>query len=274
MDTYHKIVNFYENLKTEKRIIGKSYFGRNIYAMKLGEGRPTGIAQYAIHGREFIVANLGLAHYWRGLARGSCWIIPMSNPDGCLLSEIGLSSVVNAKDKEYLKSIHQENEDFSLWKANGRGVDLNVNFNASWGQGIKNNRTAGAENYIGERPFSEKESIALKEFTEDIKPDYTLSYHTKGEDIYWRFLNSTRTCPRHFELAQVISAVTGYSIKDTYGSVGGYKDWCIDKYGIPSFTIEAGKDEYAHPLREDALEDILKKNEDVLYELSKIAAIL
>ena len=273
MDTYQKITEFYQSIYTDKRVIGKSYFGRDIYAVKIGDGRPIGIAQYAIHGREFITANLAMAHYERGVAKGSCWLVPMSNPDGCLLSEIGLSSVEKEKDKKYLLSIHQGDRDFFLWKANGRGVDLNVNFDAKWGEGIKNVRSAGLENYIGEKPFSEKESMALKEFTEEIMPNYTLSYHTKGEEIYWRFLNSTRTCPRHFMLAQVIARTTGYPIKDAFSSVGGYKDWCIDKYAIPSFTIEAGRDDFTHPLREDALEDILIKNKDVLFELSKAASI-
>ena len=269
MDTYQKITEFYNQINTEKTVIGKSQFGRNIYAVKIGEGRPTGIGQYAIHGREFITAHLAIAHYERGLENGSCWLIPMSNPDGCLLSEVGISSVEKEEDKKYLLSICDENQDFSLWKANGRGVDLNVNFDANWGEGLKNIRNPGAENYIGESPFSEKESMALKEFTEKIQPDYTVSYHTKGEEIYWRFLNSSRTCPHHSYLAAVISKVTGYPLKDAFGSVGGYKDWCIKKHGIPSFTIEVGADEYAHPLREPALTDIIKKNKDVLYALSK-----
>jgi g-D-glutamyl-meso-diaminopimelate peptidase len=273
MDTYQKIAEFYQRICTDKRIIGKSFFGRDIYAVKIGDGRPIGIAQYAIHGREFITANLAMFHYERGVAKGSFWLVPMSNPDGCLLSEIGLLSVEREEDEKYLLSIHQGDKDFSMWKANGRGVDLNVNFDAKWGTGIKNIHLAGSENYIGEKPFSEKESVALKEFTEEIMPDYTLSYHTKGEEIYWRFLNSTRTCPRGFVLAQVISGATGYAIKDAFGSVGGYKDWCIDKYGIPSFTIEAGRDDFVHPLRENALEDILMKNKDVLFELSKSASI-
>ena len=75
-------------------------------------------------------------------------------------------------------------------------------------------------------------------------------------------------------MAQVISSVTGYAIKDAFGSVGGYKDWCIDKYGIPSFTIEAGRDDFIHPMREDTLGDILTKNKNVLFELSKVASIL
>ena len=272
MNVYEIISNFYQKAKTEKIIIGNSYFGRNIYALKMGEGAPVGIAQYAIHGREFITAKLALAHYQKGIQKGSCWLIPLSNPDGCLLSEIGLSSAPNVH-REFLLSLNHGNSDFSLWKANGRGVDLNVNFAAKWGKGTKNIKVAGAENYIGEQPFSEKETLALKEFTEKIQPDYTVSYHTKGEEIYWRFMQSTHTCPRDFAFAQVIANATGYTIAEAKGSVGGYKDWCIKKLQIPSFTIEAGQDVFLHPLGERALQDIIKKNENVIFELSNAIAL-
>jgi len=53
------------------------------------------------------------------------------------------------------------------------------------------------------------------------------------------------------------------------GSVGGYKDWCIQRFGIPSFTVEVGKDVLTHPLREDALADILAKNEKTVFLLSE-----
>ena len=268
MDVYQKITAFYQAFTAEKQIIGKSLLGRNIYALKIGCGRPMGLAQYAIHGREFIVTELALLHANLGLHTGSCWMIPLANPDGALLSECGISSVKNKMRRESLLSLNGGSEDFSLWKANARGVDLNVNFDAEWGKGRYNTHLAGAENYIGKRPFSEPETKSLREFTLKIKPDYTVSYHTKGEEIYWYFNQSTRTCPRDRTLAQVLSQTTGYPLCEVKGSVGGYKDWCIQSLGIPSFTIEAGADSLAHPIGEEGLEDILSKNERALQRLS------
>ncbi len=268
MDIYQKITNFYHAAKNEKAIIGRTTFGRNIYAVKIGEGQPVGIAQYAIHGREFITASLSLAHYRKGLQKGSCWLVPLVNPDGCLLSEMGLASVEDEKERANLYALNKDSKDFSLWKANGRGVDLNVNFDAKWGKGAKNTRIAGSENYIGVSPFSEKESKALKEFTERINPNYTLSYHTKGEEIYWHFSQPEKASLRDRALAEIIARSTGYSIVSLSGSVGGYKDWCIQEFGIPSFTIEAGADAFKHPLKEESFENILTKNENVLYDLS------
>ncbi len=267
MNIYEKTQSFYESVRTEKRIIGNSLFGRNVYAVKVGEGLPVGIAQYAIHGREYITAELAFAHFERSLSKGSCWILPLVNPDGALLSEVGLSTAPTAMREKLVG--WNGSDDFSLWKANGRGVDLNVNFPAKWGRGAKNSLKAGAENYIGEKPFSEPESVALKIFTEKIKPNYTLSFHTKGEEIYWYFYQSLHTCPLHKRLAMEISNATGYPLAYAKNSVGGYKDWCIQRFQIPSFTVEVGKDSFLHPLGRESLPDILEKNIDVIERLSK-----
>ncbi|MFR1983948.1 MAG: M14 family zinc carboxypeptidase [Christensenellaceae bacterium] len=126
---------------------------------------------------------------------GSVWIVPLMNPDGALLSQCGLSSVADGAARERLLRING-GEDFSLWKANGAGVDLNVNFDADWGEGKRNVRAAASENYIGPEPFSEPETRALKAFTEEIRPDYTLSYHTKGGEIYWYYYQPLSACVR------------------------------------------------------------------------------
>lgn len=266
MNIYECITDFYERQKTEKKIVGKTAFGRTMYALKVGTGAPLGIVTYAIHGREFITAKLAIAQFLRGVEKGSCWFLPLVNPDGALLSEVGSSSAPVWAQENLLRL--NGGEDFSLWKANGRGVDLNVNFSARWGRGAQNVRTAGSENYVGEHPCSESETKALCAFTREVCPDYTVSYHTKGEEIYWRFHQSPREEKRDLRLAECLSEATGYPLKEAKGSVGGYKDWCIEKLKIPAFTIEAGKDECAHPLGEDALEDIIAKNVDAIYALS------
>ncbi len=269
MDIFEKTQIFFQTSKTEKRVIGKSFLGRELYAVKLGEGSPVGIVQYAIHGREFITAELAFAQYRRGIYQGSVWLLPLVNPDGALLSQRGLDGVGDAEIRERLLAWNGGSEDFSLWKANARGVDLNVNFPARWGKGARNTQTAGAENYIGEYPFSENETQALRDFTLEIKPSYTVSYHTKGEEIYWYFYQSPHTCPRDKGLATALSVSTGYPLGNAGGSAGGYKDWCIQRLKIPAFTVEVGKDGLSHPIREEGLADIIEKNENALYDLSK-----
>lgn len=266
MDIFEEATAWYDLADGEKKIIGKSSFGRAIYAVRVGRGKPVGIAQYAIHGREWITAKLAFFQSKREMERGSVWFLPLVNPDGALLSQKGLLSVSDKKAQDFLLSLAKEG-DFSLWKANGRGVDLNVNFAADWGKGRYNIRTPSSENYIGRTPFSEPETQALKTFTEEVNPDFTFSYHTKGEEIYWYYHQSLNDCVRDKYLALALSEVTGYPIAMAKGSVGGYKDWCIKRRKIPSFTVEVGSDDWAHPIGEDRLSEIEKTHADDLQTL-------
>lgn len=269
MDIYQEITRFYKAAKTEKRIIGTSLQKRNLYAIKLGEGSPVGVAVYGIHGREWLTARLAKAHFLdaqkQGIS-GSIWLIPLANPDGALLSQKGLSAAKGCPYFRYLSAY--SNGELRFWKANARGVDLNVNFDAKWGEGVRNVRRRGAENYIGERPFSEPESLALKRFTEEIEPDYTVSFHTKGEEIYWYFGQGAFAAARDYRIGQALSMATGYPLRLARGSVGGYKDWCISALKIPAYTVEVGSDCFAHPLRGAAFLNIYQHCGGALYTLS------
>ncbi len=218
---YEEVLSFYKNYKGPKCVIGYSLRGRAIVAMHAGEvvGRQY-ISTYAIHGREWITARLALAHLARPAACGG-WIVPLVNPDGAVISQSGLP----------------------MWKANARGVDLNVNFDAEWGRGALNTRTPGGSNYIGPEPFSESESKALAAFTLKVGPFVTFSFHTKGGEVYWQFMGGGDR-----RGAELLAAATGYKIKLTPGSAGGYKDWCIQKLGIPAYTVECGSDGLSHPI--------------------------
>lgn len=219
---YDDIKEFYQSYKQRKCVIGYSFRGREIFAFHTGEstGRQF-ISVYAVHAREWITAYLALEHLKRGVGAGG-WIIPLLNPDGAAISQTSKP----------------------LWKANARGVDLNCNFDAEWGTGRSNTRVRGSENCIGDYPFSETETAALKNFTLRINPAVTLSWHTKGEEIYWLFGGKG-----DLSGAEILGAATGYRHKIIYGSAGGYKDWCIQKLDIPAYTVECGSDELCHPIK-------------------------
>jgi len=219
---YDEVRSFYQSYGGKKCIIGFSFRGREIYAFHIGSqtGRQF-IAVYAVHAREWITAKLALKHIKIGVKSGGGWIIPLLNPDGAYFSQT----------------------DFPLWKANARGVDLNCNFDADWGSGRLNTKVRGSENCIGDSPFSECETQALRDFTLRVHPYVTLSFHTKGEEIYWEYGGRG-----DIRGAQILAEATGYSVKRIYGSAGGYKDWCIKKLHIPAYTIECGEDGLEHPI--------------------------
>lgn len=220
---YDEVKEFYQSFSGKKCVIGYSCQGREIHAFHIGDefGRQF-IAVYAVHAREWITAKLALKHVKKGIKKGGGWIIPLLNPDGAIISQTSMP----------------------LWKANARGVDLNCNFDAEWGSGRLNTTIRGSENCIGDYPFSECESAALKDFTCKIRPFVTLSFHTTGEEIYWEFCGKG-----DIRGAKLLEKITGYKALKIYGSAGGYKDWCIQKLKIPAYTIECGSDGLKHPIK-------------------------
>ena len=256
MNVYEEVRAFYESYRGEKRVIGRSAEGREIFALHIGLSRgKQGIAQYAIHGREWITGVIALYHVRRGLSRGGAWVIPLSNPDGALISEVGLSSLSEERRKRVMRI--NGGADLRLWKANANAVDLNVNFGARWGTGAHNVTRPAPENYIGEEPFSEPETRTLRDFTAEISPAYTVSFHTKGGEIYWRFHQPLFRMLRDRRHAVRLSRATGYPLASAGRSAGGYKDWCVAEFKIPAFTVEIGRDELAHPIGRESLSALL-----------------
>lgn len=246
MDVLNDLYDFYRKYDGIKGYIGSTAKGKLIpYFAVEKTPFPVVIAQYAIHAREYITTYLAMKQiedFEKRGAVGTVYFIPAVNLDGIEIAAL----------------------EKPLYKANANGVDLNVNFDAGWGKG-KNNLFAPSDaNYVGTAPFSESETRALRDFTLFVRADVTLSYHCKGEEIYWNFHQKGKALKRDYALAKHIAAVTGYKIKKTKGSVGGYKDWCIEKIGIPAFTIEVGGDYLTHPVGVENLSEIFEKNKDVI----------
>ncbi len=246
MDVIEKLNKFYNAYPLKKGVVGKTERGNDIVYFSVEKSvYPVIICQYAIHAREFITTYLALYQikdFIKNGKVGSVYFIPMVNVDGVKIC-------LNANP---------------LYKANANGVDLNVNFDARWGTGRLNTTEPGDQNFIGDFPFSESETRALKDFTLKIRPNITLSYHSKGEEIYYEFFQDENTRKRDFRFAKAVSEVTGYAIKDTPFSAGGYKDWCIESLKIPALTIEVGSDELSHPIKSKHAKEIFVKNERVL----------
>ncbi len=252
---------------SEVFIVGYSLLSQPIYAAHVGSytGKQL-IVQSAIHAREYVTGLLGveLTEYYAGFSfAGGIYFIYNSNPDGIRLVLDGSSWVGCQKLRDYLLSVNGS-LDFSLYKANANAVDLNTNFDAKWGGGAQNVRCPASESFIGYYPMSEREVNALASFTNTVKPYATISYHTKGQVIYYGFDGQNEnSLARDDAIAYRLSAVTGYTPVLTAQSTGGYKDWCIEKFDIPSFTIEVGGASLAHPIGENALPTLFEQNRNV-----------
>ena len=96
----------------------------------------------------------------------------------------------------------------------------------------------------------------------------TISYHSKGEEIYFNFFQNKCRLERDEKIAKKFSESTGYLIKNVENvSSGGYKDWCVKKLKIPSLTIELGSDELSHPIKLDKLEEIYQKHKTIAKDI-------
>ena len=165
--------------------------------------------------------------------------------------------------------IDESGEPYDQWKANGRGVDLNRNFDARWDEQTEERATAGPDYafYRGENPESEPETQALVELTNDFGPDSTISYHSRGEYVYWYFGQTGEALDRDETLALRIRDLTGYACltreNADVDSFAGYKDWCVEKLGIPAFTIENGANEWGVPVPIEHFDEIYRCSRDI-----------
>ena len=249
---------------------GKSEMGQRLVGFCFGHGKKKILVQGATHAREYITTLflLKLCRYLAGIhIDGRVIVCPLANPDGvkiCIRGEKAVDKEHRPIMKNVLKKCNHQ-----LIKCNARGVDVNINFDAHWGMG-KNNffGFASSENYLGEKPESESETKALVRLTKKFQPDVTLSYHSKGEVIYYGFEGQKLT-KLETKLLGVIKEETGYHACKTKNSCGGYKDYCTEKLHIPSFTIEVGDDRLNHPLGISSLNAIFEQNKDVVLKLLK-----
>ena len=153
------------------------------------------------------------------------------------------------------------------WKANLKGVDLNLQYPAGWLQAreIKFNQgfdRPAPRDYVGRAPLNQRESMALAEFTAQIDPAIVLAFHTQGKVIYWQFRDIF--VPGARELAEEFARVSGYAMEDTpyESSFAGYKDWFIQNFRRPGFTIEVGQGENPLPLAQ--FDEIYRDNLGIL----------
>ena len=256
-------------------VIGKSLDNREIHEVILGEGNSEKhvLIHAGIHGREYLTSLLvmkQIEYYLNNYENGEyCGIkykdlfnsiafhlIPMVNPDGITISQIGIKGIRSEelKDSIYECYYNDLNSRYTSdrfknylkkWKANARGVDLNRNFDAAWNE-IKQSKKCSFQNYKGKFCNSEPESKALVNLVDKYNFIYTVSYHSSGNLIYWDYKGSLvkNECS---ELADLIACVTGYTKEKSdseYSEVvpGGFKDWASSKPNnpIPSITIEVG----------------------------------
>ena len=184
VDFLKECVKLYPNIITTQSI-GTTWEGRDIILAKISinvenaDLKPALLFTGTVHAREWIGNELGvefvdfiLKNYnsdpriKETLTKNTLYLVPCLNPDGF----------------EYSRT------HFSFWRKNRRknkngtyGVDLNRNFSI----GYSKTTDTSSNVYSGPEPFSEPETIAIKEFVDNHENiTIALDYHSQGNVFF------------------------------------------------------------------------------------------
>lgn len=264
-----KLTNKYPFLN--KLCFGGSISGRSLTALTIGNTKDLTLFVAAVHGNEYITATLLLSFvedlcnavsknllfcgidFCRAFKENGVAFVPMLNPDGC---DIVLNNVSKFCKTQINKVRKISGGDFSKWKSNLNGVDINHNFPADWERLRKIEISRGIETYScgrfgGFSPSSEPETVAIMTLCKFLRPRSAIALHTQGEVIYYGY---DRYNEAEIQMAEIFSMLSGYAIStpDYLSSCGGFKDWFAKEFKRPAFTIECGLGENPLPIENAA----------------------
>jgi len=235
--------------------IGRSVLGHPLTEIRLGNGKRTIHINAAFHANEWITTMVLMAilnDYLLSLSNSKplrginmlpfynsvvLSIVPMVNPDGVDLVLQGPADRI----KNEVVHLNKGSNDFTGWKANIRGVDLNNQYPANWEveKERKEPKSPSPRDFPGKDPLTEPEAIAMANLAKQNLFDCLIALHTQGEEFYWGY---ERLEPIESErIAAEFARVSGYKSVRYIDSHAGYKDWFIQEFRRPGFTIELGK---------------------------------
>lgn len=236
-----------------RRVIGQSVLNQPLYELRIGRGSLKVQVNAAFHANEWITSPVLIRfinEYLLALTNAQpingvpainlyqtslLSAVPMVNPDGVNL-------VLNGpppNQADQVIALNNGSQDFSGWKANIRGVDLNKQFPANWE--IEKSRLAqepGPRDYPGTSPLTEPETITMANLVQQEAFHRLIALHTQGQEIYWGYQGLEP--PEAAGLATDFSRLSGYRAVQNIDSHAGYRDWYIQTFRRPGFTFELG----------------------------------
>lgn len=245
--------NIYPFIKVNS--IGESVLGNAIPEIRLGSGDKKININASFHANEWITTSIIMRFLndyllaltnWQAIngvfmapfyQRISLSVVPMVNPDGV---DLILNGPPESIRNDVVK-INGGSTDFTAWKANIRGVDLNNQFSANWEieKVRKEPKAPAPRDYPGEAPLTEPEAIAMAALAQNSQFDRLVALHTQGEEFYWGYEGLEP--PESAAIANEFERVSGYKAVQYVDSHAGYKDWFIQEFRKPGFTLELGK---------------------------------
>lgn len=279
-----EIVRTYPFARTE--VIANTAFQRPVSTLVIGTGTRKVIFSASHHANEWITTLVLLKFaedYAKAISEGgriydedaralaenvTVYMVPMVDPDGVDL----VTGAIPEGDIQY-DLARRLSENYPAipfpdgWKANLLGVDLNLQYPAGWLQAREIKFTQGftrpgPRDYVGRAPLNQFESRALAEYTRYIDPDLVLAFHSQGKEIYWQFMDIQVSGAE--ELGRKMADASGYTLANVPYASGfaGYKDWFIQEFRKPGYTVEVG--EGVNPLPLSQFDEIYRDNLPIL----------
>ena len=278
--TIEELVRVYPFCRSE--LLTTTAFDRPIRTLVIGSGERKVLFTAAHHANEWIttpvilkfVEEMAQAMENGGELAGvdarelgqrvTIYTVPMVNPDGVdLVTGLTQPGQLQYEAAAALSQNYPSIPFPDGWKANLLGVDLNLNYPAGWRQAreIKFSQgytRPGPRDYVGRAPLNQLETRALAGYTEAVDPALVLAYHSQGRVIYWQFADIE--VPGARELGERMAQVSGYALEETpfESAFAGYKDWFIQNFRRPGYTIEVG--EGINPLPLSQFDQIYRDN--------------
>lgn len=265
--------------------IGESVMGKPIFCLTVGSGENHVFYNASHHANEWITTPV-LLHFLENLSNAyalddtichlsakqlltqcTLCIVPAVNPDGI---DLVTGALNRGKFFEGAIAISENYPDIPFpegWKANIIGTDLNLQYPAGWERARENKYaqcvfSPAPRDFVGPSALFAPESLAVFDFTNTFLPDITLSYHSQGAVIYWKYLDFEPPQSRY--IAELFGTCSGYLIEQTPIASGfaGFKDWFIQEFNKPGYTIEVGLGE--NPLPISQFDEIYSDNLGIL----------
>lgn len=253
-------------------LLATSAFQRPIRTLVIGNGPRKVLYTAAHHANEWITALvlLKFGEDWasaiesggqiggfdaRAVAENATvYMVHMVDPDGVDLVVGAIEPGTIQYETARILAGNYPNIPFPEgWKANLLGVDLNLQYPAGWLQAreIKFSQgytRPGPRDFVGRAPLNQLESRALAGYTEFVDPALVLAYHSQGNVIYWQY--GGIEVPGARELGEEFARLSGYELADVPFESGfaGYKDWFIQYFRRPGYTIEVGRGDNPLPI--------------------------
>lgn len=218
----------------QQTTLGHSTGGHPLEMWQLGNGERQLVVVSGIHGgAEWNTIELAYAFIDYFVAQPeqlpanvTLTLIPVANPDGqmAVMGKIGRFSPTDITN------------DTTIGRLNANLVDLNRNWDCQW----QAQATWGIRQVSGgTTPFSEVETVLLRDYLTTLMPDLVIFYHSAADGVYTGQCDQVQH-EHTLRLAASYADAAGYALNtdfSAYTVTGDASDY-LNRVGIAAFTVE------------------------------------